>query len=93
MNNRSVPTLTPRELQIVELVWEGLNGEEIGEQLNISKRTVEVHRMNAMRKFGVNNTAQLIRILLEEGIITVKVKKASSKTRLTNEPAIAATHV
>jgi DNA-binding NarL/FixJ family response regulator len=56
-----VPTLTPRQKQILHLITQGYTSREIAEQLRISVQTVEVHRFNLMRRLEVRNVAQLIR--------------------------------
>ena len=53
--------LTDRQKKILRLVAQGYTNREIGEQLNISIRTVEVHRFNLMRRLRVRNVAQLLR--------------------------------
>lgn len=62
-------TLTIRERQIFQLTAEGLSSTEIGKQLFISARTVEVHRAKLMRKLGKNNQAELIRYAAQRGLI------------------------
>lgn len=54
-------TLTTRQKEILRLVAQGHTNREIGEQLDISVRTVEVHRFNLMRRLRVRNVAQLLR--------------------------------
>lgn len=54
-------TLTARQKEILRLVAQGLTNREIGAQLEISVRTVEVHRFNLMRRLRVRNVAQLLR--------------------------------
>ena len=56
-----VLSLTARQKEILCLVAQGHTNREIGEQLNISVRTVEVHRFNLMRRLRVRNVAQLLR--------------------------------
>ena len=56
--------LTPREKQVLELVLAGSSNNEIGDELGISPRTVEVHRASVMKKFGAKNLAQLMRTSL-----------------------------
>ncbi|UJH89643.1 response regulator transcription factor [Antarcticibacterium sp. 1MA-6-2] len=51
--------LTKREIQILTLVMDGKSSKEIGEELNISKRTAEVHRFNLMKKLDVKNLIEL----------------------------------
>ncbi len=54
-------SLTARQKEILRLVAQGHTNREIGEQLDISVRTVEVHRFNLMRRLHVRNVAQLLR--------------------------------
>jgi DNA-binding CsgD family transcriptional regulator len=57
----SGPSLTPRQKEILRLVAGGLTNREIADRLDISVRTVEVHRFNLMRRLDVRNVAQLLR--------------------------------
>lgn len=62
--------MTPRELEIANLCAKGLLNKEIAEKLNISQRTVEVHKNNIFKKLGINNTVELVRymqIIMREG--------------------------
>lgn len=52
--------LTKREMDIVELLFEGKSSEEIGLKLFISKQTVDKHRSNILNKTNCKNTAELI---------------------------------
>lgn len=54
--------LTERERQVASLAARGLSNREVGEQLGISHRTVEVHKARIMNKLGIRTTAELIRI-------------------------------
>lgn len=56
----TIATLTPREREVLELVISGEKNSEIAQRLGISTRTVETHRANLMRKFGVANVVQLV---------------------------------
>ncbi|MBT6153625.1 MAG: response regulator transcription factor [Planctomycetaceae bacterium] len=58
-------SLTPRECEILVFVSDGLASREIGENLNISQKTVETHRTNMMKKMQVSNVALLTRLYLE----------------------------
>jgi len=60
-----IDTLTPREREIMELVADGLLTKQIARQLDISAKTVEVHRSRITKKLGVDSVAQLVRMLLE----------------------------
>lgn len=53
-------SLTQKEREIAYLVYKGLSSRHIGEQLNISAKTVEVHRHHIYQKLGLNKSAQLI---------------------------------
>src|SRR5213080_4869437 len=57
----STHALTPRQKEILRLVAQGMTNREIAGQLDISVRTVEVHRFNLMRRLRVRNVAQLLR--------------------------------
>lgn len=52
--------LTPREQQILQLIYRGMATAEVAAQLNLSAKTIDKHRENLMRKLGVNNVVQLI---------------------------------
>lgn len=62
---------TPREREVLKLVWTGLSNREIADRLGISSRTIEAHRASLMKKLRVANTAQLVRIAIEQGLIKV----------------------
>ncbi|MFS4449686.1 response regulator transcription factor [Maribacter sp. 2307UL18-2] len=51
--------LTNKEIQVLELVLSGLTNKQIAEKLQNSKRTVETHRFNLMRKMAVKNLMDL----------------------------------
>jgi pimeloyl-ACP methyl ester carboxylesterase/DNA-binding CsgD family transcriptional regulator len=53
------PRLTPRELQVAELVAEGLTNQAIASRLSVAPRTAEAHVENIRRKLGVNSRAQI----------------------------------
>ena len=53
--------LSDREMEVLTLVSEGQTTKEIAEQLFVSARTVETHRVNMMKKLKVQNTAELIK--------------------------------
>lgn len=54
--------LTPREREVMKLVVTGRHNRDIGPELGISVRTVEVHKARLMAKLGVDNVADLVRI-------------------------------
>lgn len=65
--------LTPREQQILQLIWSGLTNRAIARHLKISVKTVEAHRATMMKKVRVTNTAQLIKTAIQEGLLSVEV--------------------
>ncbi|WP_332876419.1 response regulator transcription factor [Massilia sp. S19_KUP03_FR1] len=58
------PALTPREREVMELVVAGRHNRDIAVVLDISARTVEVHKARLMDKLGVDNIADLVRMRL-----------------------------
>lgn len=62
--------LTSRQKEILRLVAQGYTNREIGQKLDISVRTVEVHRFNLMRRLRVRNVAQLLRQAIALDIIS-----------------------
>ena len=63
--------LSGRELQIVELVVTGLSNHKIAQQLEISKRTVDNHISNILKKTGTNNRVELVRWSLQWGKVCI----------------------
>lgn len=61
--------LTPRQRDILRLVALGRTNREIATELDISVRTVEVHRFNLMRRLNARNVAQLLRQALTQGLL------------------------
>jgi DNA-binding NarL/FixJ family response regulator len=61
------PTLSDRELQVIELVAMGLTNEQIAERLEISKRTVDNHISNILTKTDTQNRVTLVRWALQWG--------------------------
>lgn len=64
--NKDVPNvnaLTEREIQIINLIKEGLSSKEIASELNISLKTVEVHRHNVLKKLKLKNSASLVNFI------------------------------
>jgi DNA-binding NarL/FixJ family response regulator len=61
--------LSQREIEIIELICNGLSNQEIAEKLHISKRTVDKHRSNILSKTDTNNTASLVMFAVEHKLI------------------------
>jgi DNA-binding NarL/FixJ family response regulator len=63
LKNEPAPSLTEREREVLKLIIQGRSTKEIARTLNISPKTVSVHRSNLMTKLNVRNTVDLLRYL------------------------------
>ena len=61
--------LSARERQVLRLISESKSIKEIAEELHISRSTADTHKANLMRKLGCENTNELIRFAMREGIV------------------------
>jgi DNA-binding NarL/FixJ family response regulator len=61
------PSLSERELQVIELVAAGYTNQEIAQTLEISKRTVDNHISNILNKTATDNRVALVRWALQWG--------------------------
>lgn len=59
------PNLTPRESEVLALIAQGLTTQQMATQLFVSAKAVEFHRSSLLMKFGVPNTALLIKTAME----------------------------
>jgi two-component system NarL family response regulator len=66
---RHQPALTPREVQVVGLIAEGLRNKEIAVALGISEQTAKVHVKNILAKLHVSDRAAVIPVALRRGIV------------------------
>ena len=66
---KSAVEFSSREIQVLELIAEGLTNQEMSDRLFISKRTVEGHRQSLTDKTGCRNTAALIRYAMMNDIV------------------------
>ena len=62
--------LTNREIEILRLIQKGLLSKEIADKLCISIHTVNIHRQNLLRKLGVQNSIEAIRLGQETGLLS-----------------------
>ncbi|NII24264.1 response regulator transcription factor [Pseudoflavitalea sp. X16] len=60
--------LSEREIEVINLIRDGLSSKEIAARLNIAIKTVEVHRHNILKKLKVKNTASLINYINASGL-------------------------
>jgi DNA-binding NarL/FixJ family response regulator len=61
--------LTKRELEVLQLICDGLSNKEIAEKLDLSINTVAVHRANIMNTLGVHKTAELVVYAIQNGLV------------------------
>jgi DNA-binding NarL/FixJ family response regulator len=61
--------LTPRELEVLQHICDGLSNREIAEQLGLSANTVAVHRANIMNALGVHKAAELVVYAIKHGLV------------------------
>ena len=61
--------LTPRELEVLQLICDGLSNKEIAVRLGLSANTVAVHRARIMNTLDVHKTAELVMYALQHGLI------------------------
>ncbi len=61
--------LTRRELEILQLIAEGLSSKEIADALHLSVRTVDSHRTNLMDKLEIRKVSKLVRYAIREGLL------------------------
>jgi RNA polymerase sigma factor (sigma-70 family) len=60
-------SLTAREREVLDLMIHGKQNKVIAQELNISPRTIEIHRARVMEKMGAQSVAQLVRMMLDLG--------------------------
>jgi DNA-binding NarL/FixJ family response regulator len=63
--------LTDREREVLQLIAEGYSNREIADKLNLSVKTVGVHRTNIMEKLEIHNVTDLVKYALRKGIISL----------------------
>jgi DNA-binding NarL/FixJ family response regulator len=74
-----LPTLTPREREVVQLLAEGKSTKEVASVLNLSTKTAETHRSNIMRKLGIHSVSELVLYAVRNNIVQVQVMEAAEK--------------
>jgi DNA-binding NarL/FixJ family response regulator len=63
--------LTPRELEVLQLICSGLSNRDIAAKLELSVNTVAVHRANIMNALGVHKTAELVVYAIHHGLVAL----------------------
>jgi DNA-binding NarL/FixJ family response regulator len=63
--------LTPRELEVLQLIVNGKSNREIAGILGLSANTIAVHRTNLMQALGIHNTADLVVYAIRHGLASI----------------------
>jgi DNA-binding NarL/FixJ family response regulator len=61
--------LTPREIEILELLHQGLSSREIGARLGIRRKTVDTYVGHVVGKLGVRNRVEAVAVAIERGLL------------------------
>jgi len=65
------PSLTTRELEVLQLIVLGKSNKEIAGVLGLSANTVAVHRANIMQALDIHNTAELVVYAIRKGLVSI----------------------
>ncbi len=65
------PSLTTRELEVLQLIVNGRSNKEIATVLGLSANTVAVHRANIMQALGIHNTAEMVVYAIRKGLVSI----------------------
>jgi DNA-binding NarL/FixJ family response regulator len=66
-----LPEITPRELEVLQLIVHGKSTKDIAVMLGVSANTISVHRANLMQTLGVHNAAELVVYALRNGLASI----------------------
>jgi DNA-binding NarL/FixJ family response regulator len=64
-------SLSPRELEVLRCIWDGLHSKEISERLDVNRKGVEFHRRNLIKKWQCDNIMQVIRLALRRRVLEI----------------------
>jgi FixJ family two-component response regulator len=62
---KRIELLTPREKEVMDLLVSGMANKDIAVKLNISRKTLDIHRSKVMQKMDADTTADLVRMVLQ----------------------------
>lgn len=65
------PSLSTRELEVLQLIVHGKSNKEIAVVLGLSANTIAVHRANIMQTLGIHNTAELVVHAIRAGLVSI----------------------
>jgi two-component system response regulator NreC len=64
--------LSPREIEVIKLITEGKSTKQIASALQVSIKTIEVHRRRILKKLGISSIAELILWTVRVGLVTLE---------------------
>jgi two-component system response regulator NreC len=64
--------LSLRERQVLELVAHGMNNQQIGQQLNLSPKTIARHRERIMHKLNMHSRTELVKFAIRTGLVQLQ---------------------
>lgn len=82
----TLPALTPRERQVVQLLAEGKSTKEVASHLDLSVKTAETHRSNIMRKLRLHSVSELVLYAVRNNIIQVTIGPPSVPMQMAPQP-------
>ena len=68
----SMPTLTSREIEVLQLISQGLRNKEVGAMLGITEGTVQIHVKNIFAKLNVNDRTGAVQVAVRRGLIQMR---------------------
>jgi DNA-binding NarL/FixJ family response regulator len=68
----SAPTLTSREIEVLQLISEGLRNKEVGATLGITEGTVQIHVKNIFGKLNVNDRTAAVQVAVRRGLVQMR---------------------
>jgi len=71
LRGESTSALTPRELEVLQLIVDGQSNKEIAAKLGLSANTIAVHRANIMDALGIHKTAELVVYAIRNGLVNL----------------------
>jgi DNA-binding CsgD family transcriptional regulator len=80
------PSLTPRELEVLQWAAQGKTAWEIGKILHITKRTVDEHIQTAVHKLGAANKSQAVAIALSKRMIEIGIPAPGQRPPRSRRP-------
>jgi DNA-binding NarL/FixJ family response regulator len=67
----NLPSLSTRELEVLQLIVHGKSNKEIAVVLGLSVNTIAVHRANIMQALAIHNTAELVVYAIRTGLVSI----------------------